>query len=257
MRLFGRDRDAIDAAAALASIAGLVLGLVTGIFPAQATAASTAMLWVMAVLLLGILVYKLTRTMYVIYGADECIRELARLVSEARLAVWTARAHTGDADIEQPYFESVLVRALSKERPLQDVRRLLRLNTSDSTLRHLYWLIDHFADNPAVKVRYYVGPGPALDFMVRDNSASALGLPMAGGDGFAGTLFFTRKDVVSGLRDTFDQLWNTATPLFSGVLHSTEEHRAELKRRVDRAIATLSANSLLNSDARQEAPRAG
>ena len=59
---------------------------------------------------------------------------------------------------------------------------------------------------------------------------------MAGGDGFAGTVFFKRQEIVLGLRDAFDQLWNTSTPLFSGSIHATEEQRQALKRKVDSAI---------------------
>ncbi len=190
------------------------------------------------VLLLTML-YHYLKKVHIIYSPTKAMSCLARIAEKSYSYVWTVRNHIGEADIEDDYFLALSRRVMDPKKPLGELRRLIRLNKADSTRRHLHWLIDTFSNQPSVKIKYYVGCGPSFDFMIADKSICAIGLPMSGGEGFAGTVFFKRKDVIEGTRDAFSDLWAHSVELFSGSSDITIEKRDALKKKVDAELTKI------------------
>jgi len=246
MRFLGKDWQVVDLLIAVATLLSLILGLIAGLSEAKTRTASLIALGIAGTSLILLLGFRKLRTVYVIYGARLAMKHLEMLASSAKYSIWTVRTHFGEGEVEQGYFDMLHARVIDPQKPLQDARRLIRIGPATGTRNHLYWLIDKFSDREAVKVRYYSGTGPTFDFMIRDDSAAALGLPMAGGEGFAGTVFFSHREVVQGVRDAFEELWTKATPLFNGRGNITSEERQELKEEVDRIIDASQAQARTN-----------
>jgi hypothetical protein len=176
---------------------------------------------------------------HVDHTVRDTLDDLRTIVLKAERSVWTARTQLGDPALEQRYFDALLTRVVDTDRPLEEFQRIILLNSSPGTQRHIHWLIDKFADIPSVQVRYYVGVGPPFDFMICDEATAVLGLPKAGSESFASAIFFNRVDVVIGMRDAFKLLWNNSTPLFIGKADITSSERAALKSQIDAAIEDL------------------
>lgn len=239
MRFWGKEWAVKRLVVGIIGIVSALVGLAAAIVEKDTREISLVMLAISFTALLTILLIKHFQRIYVVYGARGAMRHLEDIARGAEYSVWTVRTHMGGGEEEQGYFNVISSRLADPRNSLQDIRRLVRLHPADSCHRHLFFLIDKFSDQPGVRVNYFTGPGPSFDFMVADRNVAAIGLPLAGAYGFAGTVFFRRSDVCLGIRDAFDELWQRSQTLFIGKVDLTEQERIALRERAMSAIESV------------------
>ena len=177
------------------------------------------------------------RITYVMPRVQPVMNELSKYAESASTSVWTTRSHVGEAENEQGYFNVIGGLVLKNE--LCDVRRIIRLNSALSTRIHLHWLIDKFADQPAVKVRYVETAGQLFDFAIFDGKVGALGFPQTEAEGFMGAIFTRESTAVRGLEEAFNILWAQGTTLFNGTAAVNDVQRQKIKDEIDRKLDAL------------------
>jgi len=234
MNIFGRHWDPLELAFA---IAGLVLSAATVLAPAHARLAAAVVLATVLLVFAVLWVTRKARATYVVPGVRPVITELSELVRTSTSYVWTARAHLGEAENEDDYFHALASRVL--EGKVEDVRRVICLNKARSTRAHLHWLIDKFADQPAVKVRYLKSSTSLFELAVFDGRHAAFGFPQTEGEGFLGAMFTRDPVALKGLEAAFRLLWAQGTVLFRGTVHVTDADRQRMKDHIDAEIDRL------------------
>lgn len=181
--------------------------------------------------------YGSSKAVSVIYGYHATLAYLVQLVREAEQEIWTVRTHLGESSAEEPLFNELVTRVLNPHKPLEDVRRNIRLLNSIATQRHLENLVHRLADRTAVKVKYFRGNGPAFDFIIVDGRRAVIGLPMAEAQGVGASLIIEDPAAVECLKYAFSDLWEQSTPLFYGNPLVTAEERTRLLSIVAAEIA--------------------
>jgi hypothetical protein len=237
MRIFGRHWDPLELAFATA---GLLLSVATVLVPAHARFAVAVVLATVFLVFAVHWVIRKARTTYVLPGVRPVVTELSNLARKSTRSVWTARAHLGEGEIEDDFFHAIASRVL--EGSVDDFRRVIHLSKARGTRVHLHWLIDKFADQPAVKVRFLkssTGLFSLFSLAVFDGRQAVLGFPQIKGEGFLGAMFTRDSVAVKGLETAFQLLEAHSTVLFRGTKHITEHDRQRMKDRIDEEIDLL------------------
>jgi hypothetical protein len=234
MKIFGRHWDPLELAFATA---GLVLSVTTVLAPAHARLAAAMVLSAVILMLAVHFVVRKARTTYVLPGVHSVVTELTDLARKSTRSVWTARSQVGELEVLDDYYHVLAKRV--HEGKIEDFRRVIHLSKARSARVHLHWLIDKFADRPAVKVRYFKSSTALLDVAIFDGRQAVIVFPQTKGEGFQGAMFTRDSLAVKGLESMFQLLEAQGTVLFSGTRHITEEDRQRMKSLIDREIDLL------------------
>lgn len=177
------------------------------------------------------------RKSFVIEGYDDVMQYLETLAKSARLAVWTARTHDGEAEREERYFEVLCSRVTDPERPLPDFRRLMRMGQQIEPRRHARWLYERLCRHSTVQVRYFVEGGPKFDFLVIDHRIAVIGFPMPGGLGNMGAVVLKQAHAVRGVESVFEELWENSPTLFEGTGVASDEEQQTARLRFEELLS--------------------
>lgn len=237
-------KRAIAVLLGLCTFLGAVTGIIQVFWPGHQRLILMACLVEILVVLAAILIYrrfqilsaKRTAEVRVIHGYSETLKYLEEIVRKARKTIWTVRTHVGEASVEEPFFQVVAERALRKRPPLEDFRRNIHMVNSEATRHHMYSLIDEFANVAGVKVSYFHGIGPRLDFIIVDGCRAVIGLPMSEAHGVSASIAIEDSKCVKGVEDAFRDLWNHSDALFVGSQFINDEKKQQLRIVVDAEV---------------------
>jgi hypothetical protein len=236
----------LDVLTAVATLVATALAFLAIFFPNSRLAA--ALLLLATVVGLAVLGIRRLHAVKVIHGYGRTIEFLQELVMGAERSVWTVRTHVGDATAEEPLFTTLANRVRDTTRPLEDVRRNIRLSASTSTRMHLRRLVEELSDHAAVKVKFFLGGGAKYDFIIVDGQTAVIGLPRSEGDQVGASLVVRDKIAVRCIESAFEDLWRNAILLFAGQPVTDEGRKQRLLRALDAAIQNLPLGSSPESE---------
>jgi hypothetical protein len=171
----------------------------------------------------------------VLRGYANTVAQLEALTRGARYRLWTARTHSGGGANEQSYFEAIAERLSAATGPLEDFRRIIRLNPS--AREHLIWLVEHMSHLPNARVYHYEAGGPQFDFVTIDGQTAAIGFAMPGGEGVVGCILLRSTDAVVAVDNVFSELERDCDLLFQGRADIDVAGKEALRRRIDELLA--------------------